>query len=89
MNGNPIKLNIKFDNAIKGNFIRLPSELATEIYSSDIPIQEFYFKINDCWFVSWDGLYSSSSNCVEINPVLANMLGPLRHNDIIKFWNRK
>lgn len=85
MNGNPIKLNIKFDNAIKGNFIRLPSELATEIYSSDIPIQEFYFKINDCWFVSWDGLYSSSSNCVEINPVLANMLGPLRHNDIIKF----
>ena len=85
MDGNIIELNIKFNNDIRGNFIRLPMELASDIYSSDIPIQEFYFKINECWLVSWDGFYSSTSKCIEINPILANMLGSLKQNEIVKF----
>lgn len=89
MDGKPIELNINFNNDIKGNFIRLPPELASEIYASDIPIQEFYFKINDRWIVSWDGFYSTNSNNVEINPILAHLFGSLKHNETIKFSIRR
>ncbi|CAL9734454.1 peroxisomal ATPase Pex1p [Monosporozyma servazzii] len=73
----PIDVTLNYNNDIVGNFIRLSPELADTIYLSGVPIQGFYFKLNDKWTVSWDGLTSHSSNCIEMNPNLANALGPL------------
>lgn len=74
----PIDVTLNYNNDIVGNFIRLSPELADTIYLSGVPIQGFYFKLNDKWTVSWDGLTSQNSNCIEINSNLANSLGPLR-----------
>lgn len=75
---------VSYNNDIVGNFIRLSPELADTIYLSGVPIQEFYFKLNDKWVVSWDGLTSQRSKSVEINPSLACVLGPLKLKQNVK-----
>lgn len=78
------KLSVKFSNEIKGNFIRIPNTTADTIYTSHIEIQNFRFKLDDKWYVSWDGFDSTDNNSVEINPILAKCLG-FRPNQLISF----
>ncbi|SMN19445.1 similar to Saccharomyces cerevisiae YKL197C PEX1 AAA-peroxin [Maudiozyma saulgeensis] len=66
---------IKFNNAIAGNFIRIPSSVADAVYSSHVEIQRFRFKLNGKWYFSWDGFDSAYDRCIEINPVLGKTLG--------------
>lgn len=78
------RIKLTFNNEIKGNFIRIPGSIADGIYLSNIKIQQFRFKLDDKWFVSWDGFESFGGDSIEINPVLGNILG-LKSGRLISF----
>lgn len=46
---------------------------------SGIPIQNFYFEINNKYHTQWDGFDSAASDAIEINPIHASNSG-LRQN---------
>lgn len=65
---------IQYNNEIAGNFIRIPPSLADIVYGTQIEIQRFKFRLDNKWYLSWDGFASTDTNAIEINPVLGSSM---------------
>ncbi|CCF58188.1 hypothetical protein KAFR_0E00340 [Kazachstania africana CBS 2517] len=81
-------LTLRLNNDIKGNFIRLPSNLSDMVFMSGINIQFFNFEIDDKWHVSWDGFDSADAGSLEMSPSLA-LVYKLQHNSTIELEIKK
>ncbi|AMD21585.1 HFL271Cp [Eremothecium sinecaudum] len=75
------RLRVSYSDRIHGNFLRLPSAVASVLDSSNVPIHELGILLQpgDC-HVGWDGHESTKPSIdgipvVEINPILAAEYG--------------
>lgn len=72
------KVKLAINNDIRGNFIRLPTDIVDELYSRDVDLQDYYFQIDSkLQFLSWDGLESTHADCMEVNAAVATQMGVL------------
>ncbi|CCK71087.1 AAA family ATPase peroxin 1 KNAG_0G00290 [Huiozyma naganishii CBS 8797] len=79
-----LSASLQLNGEIRSNCIRLPSHLCDFLYESGVPLQDYWFNIDDRFFLSWDGFDSKDGETVEINPILAKHLHGLEANKKIR-----